>query len=68
MDRRHAPRTHGLHAGAQPARRVPTLPADDLVYTTCEISVITRYRSTFEIVRAIAVHPRSIAASRMSEK
>lgn len=53
VDRRHAPRTHGLHAGAQAARRVPTLPADDLVYTTCEVSVITRNRPNFKFVRSI---------------
>lgn len=51
MDRRHAPGTHGQRAGAQSARRVPTVPADILVYTTLTKSVITRRWRNFELVR-----------------
>ncbi|MDW9227104.1 hypothetical protein C7S15_1671 [Burkholderia cepacia] len=46
---------------------MPTLPADDLVYTTCEISVITRYRPIFEIVRIIGTRSAGLVESRTSE-
>src|SRR5437868_15011575 len=69
VDRRHAPRTHGLHAGAQAARRGPTLPVDDLVYTTWVISGITRYPTIYEIVseNGIRATCESLAARRKNE-
>lgn len=53
--------THCQHGDAYAARCVPTLPADNLVYTTCAISGITRDRVIFEIVRSFVETADGIA-------
>ncbi|AJY12776.1 hypothetical protein AK34_1914 [Burkholderia dolosa AU0158] len=54
--------THALSARWRYAARcVPTLPADNLVYTTCAVSGITRDRVIFEIVRGFGETADGIA-------